>query len=370
MFLLCAHTFAFITIQTGRVMKGSKTIVIRYIVMLLIFAVLTAGLVIFFSSREPVVYSAPLKPVEIIRPERRIIESAIDTTGYIEASAMIPVVPFVQGTIEEYLIEPGMDVGKDDVIAVIDKRPYELQLMQAEAQFKAVESALMRTEPLYESGAATQQDYEMVKAQHDAASAQLELARLQLSYADVVSPVSGTVLMAPSATGSIASSEQPLAVIADLDELVVNISAGERYFSRISSAPDSLKITVSSPEGSVSEADVVSVSPFIDPTSKTFKVKARILDPSGFTPGMFVRIHIVYDSVECSTLPVSALTAEGAVYMLSSDNTAESIVFDRMASDSSYFQIPEGYESTDFIIRGQNSILSGEKVAVVSGENL
>ena len=151
-------------------MKGKKTIVIRYIIMLLIFAVLTAGLVIFFSSREPVVYSAPLKPVEIARPELRIIESAIDTTGYIEASAIIPVVPFVQGTVEEYLIEPGMDVVKDEVIAVIDKRPYELQLAQAEAQFTAVESALKRTAPLYESGAATQQDYEMVKAQHDAAA--------------------------------------------------------------------------------------------------------------------------------------------------------------------------------------------------------
>ena len=351
-------------------MKGKKTIVIRYIIMLLIFAVLTAGLVIFFSSREPVVYSAPLKPVEITKPERRFIESAIDTTGYIEASAMIPVVPFVQGTVEEYLIEPGMDVVKDEVIAVIDKRPYELQLAQAEAQFTAVESALKRTAPLYESGAATQQDYEMVKAQHDAAKAQLELAQLQLSYADVVSPVSGTVLMAPSAEGSIASSEQPLAVVADLDDLIVNISVGEKYFSRIKSSPESLKITISSPDGAVSEAEVISVSPFIDPTSKTFKVKVGLIDPSAFTPGMFVRIHIVYDSVECSTLPVTARTAEGAVYMLASGDVAESIVFEKMASDSSYFQIPEGYENADFVIRGQNSILSGEKVAVVSGEAL
>lgn len=350
-------------------MKGSKTIILRYIIMLLVFAVLTAGLVVFFSSREAVVYTAPPKPVEVIKPEIRTIDSAIDTTGYIEASAMIPVVPFVQGTIEKYNIEAGMDVSKDEVIAVIDKRPYELQLAQAEAQFTAVESALKRTEPLYESGAATKQDYEMVKAQHDAAKAQLELAELQLSYADVVSPVSGTVLMAPSAAGSIASSEQPLAVIADLSDLVVNISIGEQYFGRISSDPDSLRITISSPGGAVSDASVVSVSPFIDPTSKTFKVKASLSDPEGFTPGMFIKVHIVYESIECSTLPISARTAEGAVYMLNGD-IAESIVFDRMASDSSYFQIPDGYSDTQFIIRGQSSLLSGEKVTVVSGDDV
>ena len=98
-------------------MKGSKTIILRYIIMLLVFAVLTAGLVVFFSSREAVVYTAPPKPVEVIKPEIRTIDSAIDTTGYIEASAMIPVVPFVQGTIEKYNIEAGMDVSKDEVIA-------------------------------------------------------------------------------------------------------------------------------------------------------------------------------------------------------------------------------------------------------------
>ena len=351
-------------------MKGKKTIVLRYIIMLLIFAALTAGLVIFFSSRTPVVYSAPLKPVEAAKPEIRTIEKAIDTTGYIEASAMIPVVPFVQGTIDEYLIEPGMDVAKDDIIAVIDKRPYELQLAQAEAQFTAVESALKRTEPLYHSGAATQQDYEMVKAQHDAAKAQLELARLQLSYADVTAPVSGTVLMAPSAKGSIASSEQPLAVIADLSDLIVNISIGEKYFRLISADPDSLRITISDPAGGSSEAHVISVSPFVDPTSKTFKVRAGLDDPASFTPGMFVRIHIVYDSIECSTLPITARTGEGAVYMLNADSTVESIVFENMASDSSYFQIPEGYDDTQFVVRGQNSILSGEKVSVVSGESV
>ena len=175
--------------------------------------------------------------------------------------------------------------------------------------------------------------------------------------------------MAPSAAGSIASSEQPLAVIADLSDLVVNISIGEQYFGRISSDPDSLRITISSPGGAVSDASVVSVSPFIDPTSKTFKVKASLSDPEGFTPGMFIKVYIVYESVECSTLPISARTAEGAVYMLNGD-IAESIVFDRMASDSSYFQIPDGYSDTQFIIRGQSSLLSGEKVTVVSGDDV
>ena len=351
-------------------MKGSKTIIIRYIIMLLIFLFLTAGLVIFFSSREPVTYSAPVKPVEVMRPERRVIENAVDVTGYIEADAMIPVVPFVQGTVMEYRIVPGQNVHKDEVIAVIDKRPYELQLAQAKAQYTAVESALERVKPLYESGAATRQDYEMTKAQYDAAKAQLELAELQLSYAEVTSSVSGTVLMAPSAEGSVASSTSPLAVIADLSDLVVNVSVGEKFYSSISSDPGSVSVTVTSPDGGSSSALIISVAPFVDPVSKTFKMKVALENPEPFVPGMFVRIHIVYGSTECSVLPLTARTAEGAVYYLTEEGTAESVKFDRMASDADYFQIPEGHESTLFIFRGQNSILSGEKVAVINGDEV
>lgn len=351
-------------------MKGSKTIIIRYIIMLLIFLFLTAGLVIFFSSREPVTYSAPVKPVEVMRPERRVIENAVDVTGYIEADAMIPVVPFVQGTVMEYRIVPGQHVQKDEVIAVIDKRPYELQLAQAKAQYTAVESALERVKPLYESGAATQQDYEMTQAQYDAAKAQLELAELQLSYAEVTSSVGGTVLMAPSAEGSVASSTSPLAVIADLSDLVVNVSVGEKFYSSISSDPESVSVTVTSPDGGSSSASIISVAPFVDPVSKTFKMKVALENPEPFVPGMFVRIHIVYGSTECSVLPLTARTAEGVVYYLTEEGTAESVKFDRMASDADYFQIPEGHEDTLFIFRGQNSILSGEKVAVINGDEV
>ena len=267
-----------------------KAVIIRYAIVILVFLAFAAGLVIFFNSREPVTYEPPMKPVEVASPGLHTISSYAENTSYVMAEAMIPVVPFVQGTIESYSIRPGDAVSEGDVIAVIDKRPYELQLAQAKAQATALESALSRMEPLYQAGAVTQQDYEMTKAQKDAADAQLELAELQLSYAEVTAPKGGTVVMADSSEGSVASSEMPLAIIADLSRLVVDVPVGEKFYDDIALAdPESLSVEVYRPDGTLSSsASILSVSPYIDPTSKTFKVRVLLDEPAGFTIGMLV----------------------------------------------------------------------------------
>lgn len=354
-------------------MKGRKAVIIRYLAVIAVFLVFAGVLVAFFSSREPITYEPPVKPVEVAKPKLRMIPAYVETTGYVMAEAMIPVVPFVQGTIESYYASPGKTVEEGDVIAVIDKTPYELQLAQARAQATALDSALERMEPLYQAGAVTQQDYETTKAQKDAADAQLELAELQLSYATVTAPKGGTIIMADSAEGSVASSEMPLAVIADLSRLVVDIPVGEKYYDEIALADRSnLSVEISRADGRVTtSAEILSVSPYVDPTSKTFKVRVLLSEPDDFTVGMFVRARIVYQSSEEWSLPISARLADGSAYAISEDGkTAELIRIDGGIADSSYFSVGDENSGRLFIVKGQNSVISGEPVSVVSGESV
>ena len=128
--------------------------IIKYVVFILIIAAALLGLNMFFSSRT----------VETYTPPRRDIKESITVSSYVESQSMVPVVPFVSGTIEEYNIEAGDKVEEGDVIAVIDKEPYELQVAQAEAALSAYSSSYERLIRLQEAGAATQQDIDTVKA--------------------------------------------------------------------------------------------------------------------------------------------------------------------------------------------------------------
>ncbi len=349
--------------------RNKRNSLIRYSILIIIFVIVALSLYFFFNRDKDVVYTPPLSPVEVVKPEYRTIAEGISTTGYIEAEAMIPVVPFVSGTVEEYPIKPGDKVNEGDTIAVIDKRPFQLQLRQAEAQVAGLESAFRRVDALRESGGVSAQEYDSLSAQLEAASASLELAELQLSYATVTAPSSGTVIQAPSSVGSVGSDEMPLAVIADLDNLIVNLKVGEKYFQSVTGNIEKLKITVSSPSGPSSDAEVVSIAPYIDPLSKTFTVKVRLMSPEGFVPGMFIRAEVLWSEAEYLTLPLAVRKLDGSVYALSSDNSAEYIAVESIAEDGEYFAIDPSYENTRFIIRGQNSLLSGERVRVIE-ENL
>lgn len=346
--------------------KKKRNSILRYIILLVIFAAVAAALYVFFNAEKATVYEPPVSPVETIKPEYHTINEGIELTGYIEAEAMIPVVPFVSGTVEEYMIKAGDRVEKGETIAVIDRRPYELQKEMAEAQVKGLEAAFARVDALASTGGATAQDRDSLSAQLDAARAQLEAAELQLSYATVTAPVSGTVIQAPSAVGSIGSSEMPLAVIADLDSLIVNLKVGERYFQTVMAAGEDLSVVISAPDGPSSTAEVVSIAPYVDPTSKTFLVRVRLSDPEGFVPGMFIRASIVWKTGEYLTLPISVRRLDGSVYAVSeSGDTAEYIAAETLAEDTERFAIDPSYEGRDFISRGQTGLLPGEKVRVV-----
>ena len=346
--------------------RNRRNSLIRYIVLIALFAAVMALLYLLFSSAEPEEYSAPPAPVEVVSPEMHTIEEGISVTGYVESETMVPVVPFVSGNIEEYSAAAGMDVRKDDVIAVIDKRPYELQKSAAEAGVRGLEAAYSRAEELCRIGGVSRAELDTLSAQLDAARSQLELADLQLSYTDVKSPVDGTVIEAPLSAGAPATEDTPLAVIADLDDLSVTLPVSEKYFTTVSRYSDAISVRITSADGSLSsEGRVVSISPYIDPRSKTFDLKAALISPDGFVPGMFVRVDIVWKSGEYLSLPLSVRKMDGSVYAVSEDGErAEYIEIESGAEDGNYFSVDPSLEGRSFIIRGQDGLLPGERVAV------
>ena len=134
-------------------MKIKVGAVVRWIITI---AVIAVGLFLIWKlviSRPKAVYENPLSAVKVAKPYRADVRESLELTGYIEASAMIPVVPFVQGTITGYYAKAGDQVKEGDVMAQIDSEPYELQVKQAEAVYLAAEATFERVSNLYQAGA-------------------------------------------------------------------------------------------------------------------------------------------------------------------------------------------------------------------------
>ncbi len=347
-----------------------KTI-LMYVILIAIFACLFFLLKWFYSTRTETVYNRPTTPVEVTTPEIRSIDKTITIQSSVSADSTIPVTPYLDGTILEYYVQEGDWVDEGDIIAKIDPEPYRLQKEQAEAQYYAYESSFERVEKLYKSNAVSQQDYDTLKAQRDAAKAQLELANLQLSYTDVVAHASGTVLKTISSKGSTAQKGTPIALIADITNLVVNLNLGEKYYSLFTSDNTNLKITVTKPESEYSAkatttASIKALSPYIDSSSRNFKLYLKLDDPESFRPGMYVKVNITIEEKEGYTIARKALKLDGSAYYVDEDTmTTRYVDLSSSFMNEDYVLLPQGYEDKAFIISGQSSIFSGQKVSIV-----
>lgn len=360
--------------------KSSKSLAVKKVKKVLIFcavAVFFFILILLVTNKKKDEQKVETLPVVVTqKPVRQNLVESISISGYIEAKSMIPVVPFVSGTITEYPVSVGDYVEKNQLLAKIDDKPFRQQMIQAEAAYFAAKSTYDRVESLYKAGATTQQNYDTTRAQYDANKAQYDLAKLQLGYTEVCSPISGTVLVADQAVGDIGNQQSPVAIVADLNNLVVRLKVPEKYFDLFVSEKENLSVKITRPaeknlfEDAVSPAIIENIAPYVSPQNKTFEVVCRLTQNSErFKPGMFVKVQIAYKTYEnVPVIPLNAKKMDGSFYLY--DEESQTVHFqmpDEKTSISSVndginFIVDEKFADSYFVIDGQNFVFDGQKV--------
>lgn len=360
-------------------MKKKQRYYLKYIIAVCVALLLFSAVYLFLYAKPPKENTAPKTSVILMKPALSTITESITMSGFVEAKDLIAVVPLVSGTITSYPYKPGDYVWKGQTLAKIDDAPYLQTKLQAEAAYLGYQNTFSRIESLYNSGAASRQEYDTVKAQRDAAKAQFDLAEVQLGYATVTSPVNGTILQAPQAKGNIGTSTQPLYIITDLEQQVIRLSVPEKYYSLFRKGRTTLEAIVTRPgtEGYSESARCIgtleTLSPYIQADSKTFqavfslKTEDNSYISTDFRPGMYVSVQVNFRKHEnVHVLPHNVRKTDGSCYMYDeSSGTAVFLDFTPEASDQNSFIVPEEYGKFYFISEGKNSVFDGQKVNVV-----
>ncbi|MBO2520791.1 MAG: hypothetical protein CW345_03145 [Firmicutes bacterium] len=228
-------------------------------------------------------------------------------------------------------------------------RPEEIeqvraQVAQAEANLEQARSNLARLRALYEAGAVTQAQLEQAQSQFDVAQAaytaaanQLELvlqgareedrqaaeaqvlqaeaalrlAKLQLSQADLTSPLDGVVADRLVNPNDIIGAGQPAFRIVQIDPVVVRVEVGDRDIIRVRPGARAELTLDAFPFQSFS-GTVTAVEAVANPQSRLFGIRIEVPNPDGtLKPGMSARVRIAVDSREESVaVPDEALLAE------------------------------------------------------------
>jgi len=245
-------------------------------------------------------------PVMIERVEGHRIEDRLEATGQLVAPSQAAVAAQVAGQVTKIAIDEGAAADEGAIVIEIDpeRRQLEAQsaramLIQAEAQASEAERELSRMEKLHAQGVAADAKLDQARTAlrtarsgRDAAQAQLGMAERSVRDSSVAAPFAGLVARKYVSEGEFVSPGQKLFDLVALDPIEVEFHVPERESSRVAVGAIA-KVRVAPFPDEVFEAKVTLVSPTIDPTTRTLRVKGSLPNADGrLRPGLFARADL------------------------------------------------------------------------------
>lgn len=298
-------------------MKKTKRI---WIIFLVIAVILGAGVKFYTDQHNAVASegSTPTAPqamaVEITQITPQNIQIWKNFSGHVVAVNHAEIRPQVSGRITEIRFEDGQNVEKDDILIVIDPRPYQAAFNQATAalnvamtQASLAEKEYKRAKKLIKSEAISQGLFDERANKRSAAvanvagaKAAVESAQINLDYAYVKAPISGKVSRAEITKGNLiqtGASAPLLTSIVNNERVYVDFEVDERTYlgsikSKASEKGTKTPVRLVLLDGELEYNGVVdSFDNRINPSSGTIRARAIFENEDKFLlPGMSVSI--------------------------------------------------------------------------------
>jgi HlyD family secretion protein len=174
----------------------------------------------------------------------------------------------------------------------------KVAMVQAQSQFDTVQRHLQTL-----SSVGQVEQIRGAQAQVEAAKAHYESANVQVSYAEVRSPIAGIVSDRSVYAGEMAASGTPIVSIIDISQVVArtNVSVKDASFIKVGSPA-----TIPGPEGDIA-GKVVVVSPAVDPSTTTVEVWVQAPNPGErLKPGGTVHVTIKAETLKDVVIVPSA----------------------------------------------------------------
>src|SRR4029434_669001 len=252
-------------------------------------------------------------PVLTATAAQKTMPLQIRAVGNVEAYSTVSVKSQVTGVLTQAHFKEGQDVQKGPLLFTIDPRPFEAALKQAEAnlardvaQLQNSREQARRYAELVKKQYVSQEQYDQIRANADAAEAvvqadqaAVENAKVQLSYCYIFSPIDGQVGTLLVNEGNLVrvNDGTPLVVINQITPINVTFSVPEQNLADIRRhmAAGSLKgaAQFQSDEGRPEQASLGFVDNAVDRTTGTIKLKAEFKNGDRrLWPGQFINVGL------------------------------------------------------------------------------
>ncbi|MBB3220537.1 efflux RND transporter periplasmic adaptor subunit [Pseudoduganella umbonata] len=263
------------------------------------------------SKTEPPAASAGPPVSAAVVVERPVAETQ-EFSGRLEAIEVVQIRPRVSGYITAVNFTPGAEVKKGTLLFVIDPRPYQAEADRAQAAANSARARadlarieLQRAERLLADKAIAQREFDEraagqkeLEANARAAQAQLDAARLNLSYTRVTAPIDGRISKAEITLGNLVDATAVLTSVVSLDRMYASFDGDEQTYLRVGSRaqrgqPTVVKVGLNNEDGYPHEGVLEFVDNQLDTQTGSVRMRATLNNADRvLAPGLFARIQV------------------------------------------------------------------------------
>jgi membrane fusion protein, multidrug efflux system len=337
-------------------------------------------------------WSKPV-PVRIVPVQQQNLQLEIKAIGTVIPAHTVNVQSQVSGVLQQIYFKEGQWVKRGELLAQLDPAPFQVALAQAQgtqqqnlAQLQNAETELKRYQLLFKQDSIAKQQVEQqqalvnqLKGQIQSNKAQVDAAKLQLSYTRIYSPIAGRVGFRQKDAGNLIQANEAtgLVTITQVHPIYVQFAVAENYLMGLR---DTLKegqhIEVSawdkSEQNKLATGHVQSLDNQIDVSTGTLKLKAVFNNQDdALFPNQFVNVRLNTHTIQNAiTIPNDAVQhgAKGTyVYVINPQNKAEIRMLKLGMASNGQIEVKEGLTANEqVVLEGIDRLSEGKEVQVVS----
>jgi len=337
---------------------------------------------------------AASRPMPVVAAPARKgnIDVYIDALGTVTPLNNVVVHTRVDGQLMSVAFREGQNVKAGDLLAQIDPRPFEVMLTQAngqmardQAQLKNAQVDLERYQTLLSQDSISRQQVDtqaaLVRQFQGAVESDkgaVDNARLQITYARIIAPISGRVGLRQVDPGNIvhASDSNGVVTITQVQPVTVIYPVPEDNVPRIvkrMQGTQSVAVDAFDRGGKTRLATgrLLTIDNQIDTTTGTVKVKAEFPNTdSALFPNQFVNVRMVVETHEDATLVPTAAIQRGApgtfVFLVKEDKTVAVTPVQLGAVSGETSEVSKGLAPGNLVVvDGADKLRDGSSVELI-----
>jgi len=256
------------------------------------------------------------------------------------------------GKITEISFKEGSNVKKGQLLAKVNDKPLQAELLKLQTQIPLAEDRVYRQKALLAKDAVSQEAYESVNTELEKLKADIELVKTRIAQTELRAPFDGVIGLREVSEGTYASPSIVISRLTRITPLKIEFSVNESQVNNVK--PGTPLIFTFDNDLNQYHATVYAVESNLDRQTLTLKARALYSNPGGrLKPGLSTNIEIKLQEIK-NTLVIPSLSTIAEmgrdIAYIYKDGKAHQVVVKKGMRTASSIQILNGLNVGDTLL--------------------